>query len=128
MNKNRPGTATAIGGAARAEPDGHTILMALNSITVMPESMRASGQKPAYEMSQLSPVAMFTADPSILLVRPDAPWKNAADLFAEARKRPGEVSYASSGTFGVSHMTAEAMAKAVGVKLLHVPYRAVRRH
>jgi tripartite-type tricarboxylate transporter receptor subunit TctC len=121
--ENRPGTAAGIAGVARAEPDGHTILMALNSITVMPESMRASGQKPAYEMSQLAPIAMFTADPSILLVRPDAPWKTADDLFADARKRPGEISYASSGTFGVSHMTAEAMAKAVGVKFLHVPYR-----
>jgi tripartite-type tricarboxylate transporter receptor subunit TctC len=121
--ENRPGTAAAIAGVARADPDGHTILMALSSITVMPESMKASGQKPAYEMAQLVPIAMFTADPSILLVRPDAPWKTAADLIAEAKKRPGEVSYASSGTFGSSHITAELMAKTAGVKLLHVPYR-----
>lgn len=121
--ENRPGTAAAIAAVARAEPDGYTILMALSSLIVAPESMKASGQKPTYEMSQLAPIAMFTADPSILLVRPDSPWKNAADLIAEAKKRPGEVSYASSGTFGSSHITAELMAKAAGVKLLHVPYR-----
>lgn len=121
--ENRPGTAGAIASVARAEPDGYTILMGLNSITVMPESMKASGQKPAYELSQLAPIAMFTADPSILLVRPDSPWKSVDDLIAEARKRPGEVSYASSGTFGVSHINAESLAKSVGIKLLHVPYR-----
>jgi len=121
--ENRSGTGAGIASAARADADGYTVLMALNSVTVIPESARASGQKPPYELSQLAPIALITADPSVFLVRPDAPWKTLAELIADARKRPGAISYASSGSFGVSHLTAEAAAKAAGAKLLHVPYR-----
>lgn len=121
--EHRPGTGPGMAAVARAEPDGHTILIALNSVVVIPESLRASGQKPPYELAQLAPIAMLTADPSFLLVRPDSPWQTAAELFADAKKRPGEITYASSGTFGVSHMAAELIAKTVGVKFLHVPYR-----
>jgi tripartite-type tricarboxylate transporter receptor subunit TctC len=120
---NRSGAGAAIGSVARAEPDGHTLLLVSSSVTVIHEAARALGQKPPYEFSQLAPIAMITADASVVLVRNDAPWKTAKELFADAKNRPGQVSYASSGTFGSSHLIAEVVAQAVEAKLMHVPYR-----
>jgi len=120
---NRSGAGIGIGSVARAEPDGYTLLLAPASVTVIHEAARALGQKPPYEFSQLAPIATITADASVLLVRSDAPWKTAQDLFADARKRPGQISYASSGTFGSSHLVGEIAARAAHATLTHVPYR-----
>ena len=120
---SRSGAGIGIGSVARAEPDGHTLLLAPASVTVIHEAARALGQKPPYEFSQLAPIAMITADASVLLVRNDAPWRSAQELFADARKRPGQISYASSGIFGSSHLVGEMTARAAHATLTHVPYR-----
>ena len=122
---NRAGAGGMIGNAtaARAEPDGHTLLMALSSMVFLPEAERLYDRKPSYEMDQLVPIARVLADPGVLGVRKDSPFKSVADLVAEAKKRPGQISYSSSGNYGASHVPFEMFQQAAGIKLLHVPYR-----
>ena len=109
--------------AARAEPDGHTLLMALSSMTFLPEAERLYDRKPSYEMDQLVPIARVLADPGVLAARTDSPYKSVADLVAEAKKRPGQITFSSSGNYGASHVPFEMFQQAAGIKLLHVPYR-----
>jgi tripartite-type tricarboxylate transporter receptor subunit TctC len=122
---NRSGAGGMLGNAAvaRAEPDGHTLLMALSSMVFLPEAERLYDRKPSYEMDQLIPIARVLADPGVLGVRSDSPYKSVADLVADAKKRPNQISYSSSGNYGASHVPFEMFQQAAGMRLLHVPYR-----
>jgi tripartite-type tricarboxylate transporter receptor subunit TctC len=121
---NRAGAGGMLGNAAaaRAEPDGHTLLMALSSMVFLPEAERLYGRKPSYEIDQLVPIARVLADPGVLAAHEDS-YKSVADLVADAKKRPGEISFSSSGNYGASHVPFEMFQQAAGIKLLHVPYR-----
>jgi len=122
---NRPGAGGATGTAsvAKAAPDGYTILMALSSISIFPVSDRINGKVPAYEMADFAPIALVTADPTVLVVRADSPYKNLADFVAAAKASPGKINYSSSGVYGTLHVSMEIFANAAGVKLFHVPYQ-----
>ncbi|HKH96222.1 MAG TPA: tripartite tricarboxylate transporter substrate binding protein [Beijerinckiaceae bacterium] len=123
--ENRGGAGGAIGNAAvaRAAPDGHTLLMTLSSLAVLPEADRLFGRTPGYEVSQLAPVARVLADPTLLAIPASAPWRSVQDLVDDARRRPGQIPYGSSGPYGTLHVAMEMFANAAGIKLLHVPYR-----
>jgi tripartite-type tricarboxylate transporter receptor subunit TctC len=123
--ENRGGAGGAVGNAAvaKAEPDGYTILMTLSSLAVLPESERLFGRQPAYEVNQLVPVARVLADPTLLAVPANAPWKTPQEFVEDAKKRPGAIPYGSSGPYGTLHVAMEMFATEAGVKLLHVPYR-----
>src|SRR4029079_11139752 len=84
---------------------------------------RLYDRRPSYEYNQLLPIARVLADPGVLCVRTDAPWKTLADLVADAKQLPGQVSFSSSGNYGASHVPFEMFEQAAGIKLLHVPYR-----
>src|SRR5581483_466992 len=91
---NRAGGAGgAIGNAvaARAEPDGYTLLMTLSSLAVLPEADRLFDRPPVYEVAQLAPVARVLADPTLLAIPASAPWKTLEDFVEDAKKRPGEI-------------------------------------
>lgn len=122
--ENRPGAAGATGNAyvANAKPDGYTLLMALSSVSVIPEAERLQGHKPPYELAQFAPIALISADPVVLVVREDAPWKTVKDFIADAKSRPGKISYSSSGIFGALHMPYALLENATGTTLWHVPY------
>jgi tripartite-type tricarboxylate transporter receptor subunit TctC len=122
--ENKPGAAGATGNAyvANAKPDGYTLLMALSSISVIPEAERLQGHKPPYELAQLAPIALISADPVVLVVREEAPWKTVKDFVDDAKKRPGKISYSSSGIFGALHMPYTLLEHATGITLWHVPY------
>ncbi len=122
---NRQGAGGAVGNAAaaRSEPDGHTLLMALSSVVVLPEADRLSGRKPSYELDQLVPIARVLADPGVLPVLSSSPYKTLQDLVGDARKRPGEITFSSSGNYGAAHIPYAMFQQAAGIKLLHVPYR-----
>jgi tripartite-type tricarboxylate transporter receptor subunit TctC len=124
---NRGGAGGAIGNAAaaRAQPDGHTVLIGLAVLAVLPEADRLFGRTPSYEVSQLAPVARILADPALLAVPTSAPWKTAQEFIDDAKKRPGAISYGSSGVYGTTHIAMEMLAHGAGIKLLHVPYRGV---
>ena len=109
--------------AARTTPDGYTLLVTLSSFAVLPEADRLFGRQPAYEVSQFTPVARILADPTLLAVPASAPWKTLEDFVADAKKRPGEIAYGSSGPYGTLHVAMEMFATSAGIKLLHVPFR-----
>ncbi len=121
---NKTGAAGAVGMSyvANSKPDGYTLLMALSSISIIPEADKLFDRKPAYTMDQLTPVALISADPTIFVVRSDRPWKSVKEFVEDAKKRPEAISYSSSGVYGTLHMAMEMLSHAAGIKLKHVPY------
>jgi tripartite-type tricarboxylate transporter receptor subunit TctC len=109
--------------AARAEPDGYTLLMTLSSLAVLPEADRLFDRPPVYEVSQFAPVARVLADPTLFAVPASAPWKTLKDFVDDAKSRPGQIPYGSSGPYGTLHIAMEMFAASAGIKLLHVPFR-----
>ena len=107
---------------ARAKPDGYTVLLALSSISIIPAADRILGRDPMFQLGQLVPIARFTADPTVLAVRADSPWKSAKDMLEAAKKAPGAIPYGSSGNYGTMHVPMEMLAAAAGAKMLHVPF------
>src|SRR5215470_11549325 len=121
---NKTGAAGAVGMSfvANSKADGYNLLMALSSISIIPEADKLFDRKPAYTMDQLIPIALISADPTIFVVNADRPWKNVKEFVEEAKKRPGEISYSSSGVYGTLHMAMEMLSHSAGINLKHVPY------
>jgi len=121
-NKAGAGGAIGMAHAAKAKPDGYTVLMALSSYTVLPEADKVLGRTPQYQLADLKPVARITADPTVLAVRADSPWRTYAEFIAAARAAPGKITFGSSGNYGTMHMPMAMLALAQGVQMTHVPY------
>lgn len=109
--------------AARAEPDGYTLLMTLSSLAVLPEADRLFDRPVAYEVAQFAPVARVLADPTLLAVPASAPWKTLQEFVDDAKARPGQIPYGSSGPYGTLHIAMEMFAASAGIKLQHIPFR-----
>ncbi len=122
--ENKAGAGGGIGMAlaAKAPADGYTLLLSLSSLTVLPEADALLGRAPMYTLASLRPIARFTADPTVLAVRADAPWKTVKDFVDDARKRPGAINYGSSGNYGTMHVPMEILAQNAGIKLTHIPF------
>jgi tripartite-type tricarboxylate transporter receptor subunit TctC len=120
---NKTGAAGAVGMqfVAASKPDGYTLLLALSSISIIPEADKIFGRPPAFTVDQFAPIALISADPTILVVRAESPWKTAKEFVDDARKRSGQISYSSSGIYGTLHMAMELLSHAAGVKLRHIP-------
>ncbi len=121
-NKAGAGGGVGMGLAARAAPDGYTVLLALSSISILPEADKLFGRKPAFTLDQLKPIARFTADPTVLVVRSDAPWKTFAEFVADAGRRPGAYNYGSSGNYGTMHVPMEMLKATAGFRMVHIPF------
>jgi tripartite-type tricarboxylate transporter receptor subunit TctC len=109
--------------AARSEPDGYTLLMTLSSLAVLPEADRLFDRPVAYEVSQFAPIARVLADPTLLAVPASAPWKTLQEFVDDAKARPGQIPYGSSGPYGTLHIAMEMFAASAGIKLQHIPFR-----
>jgi tripartite-type tricarboxylate transporter receptor subunit TctC len=122
--QNKPGAGGAVGMAsvAQSRPDGYTLLVALSSISIIPEADKLFARQPAYTMDQLAPIALLSADPTVMVVKADSPWKTVKDFVDDAKKRPGQIAYASSGVYGTLHVAMEMFAVAAEIKLRHVPF------
>jgi tripartite-type tricarboxylate transporter receptor subunit TctC len=121
-NRGGAGGGIGMGTAAKAAPDGYTVLLALASYSVLPEADTILGRAPMYSYQSLRPIARFTADPTVLAVRADAPWKTVKDFVEDAKKRPGAINYGSSGNYGTMHVPMEILAQNAGIKMTHVPF------
>jgi tripartite-type tricarboxylate transporter receptor subunit TctC len=121
-NRAGAGGATGIGAASRAPADGYTLLLSLSSISILPEADRILERKPAYTLNQFKPIARFTADPTVLVVRADAPWKTFAEFVADAKNNPGTYNYGSSGNYGTMHVPMEMLKASAGFRMTHIPY------
>jgi len=121
---NKTGAAGAVGMqyVATSKPDGYTLLLALSSISIIPEADKLFGRPPAFTVDQFEPIALISADPTILVVRTESPWKTAREFIEDARQRPDQISYSSSGIYGTLHMAMELLQQAAGIKLRHVPF------
>src|SRR6478752_4681377 len=121
-NRAGAGGALGIGVASRAPADGYTVLLSLSSISILPEADKILDRKPAYQLSQFKPIARFTADPTVLVVRADAPWRNFADFVADVKRNPGKYNYGSSGNYGTMHVPMEMLKAQAGFRMTHIPY------
>ena len=121
-NRTGAGGATGIGAAARAPADGYTLLMSLSSISILPEADKILSRKPQFTIDQFKPIARFTADPTVLVVRADAPWKTLAEFVADLKTKPGKFNYGSSGNYGTMHVPMEMLKSAAGISVIHIPY------
>lgn len=121
-NKGGAGGGIGMAQVAKAAPDGYTILMALSSYSVLPEADTLLGRQQMYAYNQLRPIARFTADPTVLAVRADAPWKTVKDFVEDARKRPGAINFGSSGNYGTMHVPMEILKQVANVRMTHIPY------
>lgn len=120
--ENRPGGGTTIGVnlVAKATPDGYTVLMHSSSFS----SAHVMHRKRPYDtLNDFQPVSLFGVQPTVLVTAPSKPFKTVADLIAAAKAKPGELSHASAGIGSASHMAAEQLKAAAGIKALHVPFR-----
>lgn len=122
--ENKAGAGGGIGMAlvSKAPADGYTVLLALSSLTVIPEADVVLGRQQMFAPNSLRPIARFTADPTVLAVRADSPWKTAKDFVEDAKKRPGAINFGSSGNYGTMHVPMEILAQSAGIKMTHVPF------
>jgi tripartite-type tricarboxylate transporter receptor subunit TctC len=120
--ENRAGAAGNIGAevAARAAPDGYTLLAAPASIAISQTLYR---KLPFDLVRDFQPIAMLASVPFILVVHPSLPAKNVKDLVALAKSRPGQINYASTGSGSSPHLTAEMLKLQAGIDVVHVPYK-----
>jgi tripartite-type tricarboxylate transporter receptor subunit TctC len=120
--ENKGGQSGNVGAEAVwiSEPDGYTLLASQPApITTSPLLFK----KLAYDPTTFVPVAVMSAIPNTLLVRPDFPAKNMAEFIAYAKANPGKLNYASQGNGTTSHLTGVMFDKAAGTKMNHIPYR-----
>lgn len=121
VNKTGAGGAVGMQAASVAKPDGYNLMVALSSISVMPEVDALFGRPSTYKLKDFAPIALLTADPTIFVVKSTSPWKTVADLVADAKKRPNEIKYSSSGVYGTMHVAMEMFTHAAGIKMRHIP-------
>ena len=120
---NRTGAGGAIGSelAAKATPDGYTLLVSSNTV-VTTAAVRPHGYDPVRDYQA---VTKLTSNPYIMCVAPALPVANVAELIAMAKAKPGGISYGSAGTGSILHMSAALLATMANVPMVHVPYKGV---
>ena len=120
---NKPGGTAAVGTAfvANQKPDGYHILVTTPNIFLVVEKNKLYGEEPPYRLDQIAPIALTSADPLVLVVQPGSPAKTLKDFVALVKGRQGEMSFSSSGPWGVTHVPMEMFLNAAGLKMRHVP-------
>ena len=121
--QNRPGAAALVGTmqVANASPDGYTITVATTQLSLLPAVDGVFGRPPSFTRDQFTPIALVSADPSVLFVNASQPWRSFQELVDDAKKRPGQIVYASGGLYGTTHLAIEIVLKATGTKMRHLP-------
>ncbi len=122
--ENRGGAGGNLGAdaVAKAEKDGHTVLLGSASILCANKFLYRRSM-PLDPIRDLAPVTRVTTGTVLLIVNADRPWKTFEELIAAAKREPGKVTMGSSGTGTVSHLALESLKRAAGVDITHVPYR-----
>jgi tripartite-type tricarboxylate transporter receptor subunit TctC len=120
--ETRPGGGGTIGVAmvARSDPDGYTLLFTSASYTFLPSMYKDLSYDP---IKDLKPITMFASTPNLLVVHPSMPVTNLKQLIELARKRPGEIYYASAGRGSNLHLTTELFLYMAKIRMLQVPYK-----
>ncbi|AVQ84531.1 LacI family transcriptional regulator [Variovorax sp. PMC12] len=120
---NKPGSGGNIGmdAAAKAAPDGYTLVMGQTSNMAINPSLYA--KLPYNPQKDLTPVGLVASAPLVIAVASNSPYKTLADLVNAAKANPEGINYASSGSGTVAHLATEQLQRIANVKLTHVPYK-----
>jgi tripartite-type tricarboxylate transporter receptor subunit TctC len=122
--ETKSGAAGAVGAqfVANAKPDGYTLLLHLTSISGFAEVDKLFGRTPKFTRADFVPIARLVADPCVLIVNDQQPYKSLKDLVDDAKKRPNEIIFSSSGLYGALHIPTALFTAAAGdLKLRHLP-------
>jgi tripartite-type tricarboxylate transporter receptor subunit TctC len=119
----KAGAAGAVGAqvAANAKPDGYTLLLHIVSISGFSEVDKLFGRQPKFTRADFIPIARFIADPCVLIVNDQTPYRTLKEFADDAMKRPNEIIFSSSGLYGALHLPMALYLKAAGIKLRHLP-------
>jgi tripartite-type tricarboxylate transporter receptor subunit TctC len=120
--ENRPAAAGQVGAdaVAKAQPDGHTLLLIASSFTVTPA---LNSKLPYNTEKDFAPISLINTNAMIFFVNPKVPANTLKEFVELARKNPGKYNYASPGVGSQTHLTIELLSRRTGIKLVHVPYR-----
>ena len=120
---NKPGSGGNLGVdiAAKAAPDGYTLVLGQTSNLAINPSLYA--KLPYDPVKDLTPISMVASSPLVIVTGADSPYKTLADVVAAAKAKPESINYASSGSGTVAHLATELLQKSAGVKFTHVPYK-----
>jgi tripartite-type tricarboxylate transporter receptor subunit TctC len=122
--ETKAGAAGAVGAqvAANAKPDGYTLLSHITSISGFAEVDKLFGRQPKFTRDNFIPLARFVADPCVIVVNDQTPYKTLKEFTDDAKKRPDEIIFSSSGLYGALHIPMALYMKAAGnLKLRHLP-------
>jgi tripartite-type tricarboxylate transporter receptor subunit TctC len=121
---NRPGANTNIGtvAVAKSAPDGYTLLMTVNNLTINPSFYQ---NVPFEPLKDFAPITLFATSPLILVVHPSVTARSVKELIALAKARPRELFFGSPGNGSPPHLAGEMFNTIAGVKLVHVPYKGI---
>jgi tripartite-type tricarboxylate transporter receptor subunit TctC len=121
--ETKAGAAGSVGAqfAAAAKPDGYTLLIHIVSISGFAEVDKLFGRTPKFTRADFIPIARFTEGPMVLIVNAETPYKTLKELVDDAKKRPNEVIFSSSGLYGALHLPTALFMKAAGIQMRHLP-------
>jgi tripartite-type tricarboxylate transporter receptor subunit TctC len=121
--ETKAGAAGQVGAqvAASAKPDGYTLLMHIVSISGFAEVDKLFGRPVKFTRDDFIPIARFIADPMVLVVNDQQPHKTLKEFVDDARKRPNELIFSSSGLYGALHLPTALFMKAAGIQMKHLP-------
>lgn len=122
--ENKPGAAGAVGAqfVAAAKPDGYTLLSHLVSISGFAAVDKLFGRQPKFTNADFIPLARIVADPIVMIINTDLPYKTLKELLDDAKANPNKLIFSSSGLYGASHVPTALLAKAAGnVQMRHLP-------
>jgi len=121
--ETKAGAAGQVGGqfAANAKPDGYTLLMHLVSISGFAEVDKLFGRPVKFTRDDFIPIARFIADPMVLVVNDKQPYKTLKEFVEDAKKRPNQLIFSSSGLYGALHLPTALFMKAAGIQMKHLP-------
>jgi tripartite-type tricarboxylate transporter receptor subunit TctC len=120
---NKPGGTAAVGTAyvANLKPDGYAILVTTPNLYLVPEKNKAQNAEQPYKLEQIQPIALTSADPLVFVVQTESPYKTIKDFIADAKAKDGQLTYSSSGPYGVTHVPFAMFTHLAGIRMRHVP-------
>jgi tripartite-type tricarboxylate transporter receptor subunit TctC len=121
--ETKAGAAGQVGAqfAASAKPDGYTLLMHIVSISGFAEVDKLFGRPVKFTRDDFIPISRFIADPMVLVVNDKQPYQTIKEFVDDAKKRPNEIIFSSSGLYGALHLPTALFAKAAGIQMRHLP-------
>ena len=120
---NRPGGTAAVGTAyvAQQKPDGYNLLVTTPNIYLVVEKNRAQNTESPYRLEQIQPLALTSADPLVLTVQTESPYKTVKEFIADAKAKDNQLAFSSSGPYAITHVPFAQFMQTAGIRMRHVP-------